>query len=436
MKEDILQFLWKHRRFNHACLTTIQGEKIEILSPGLHNPNSGPDFLNARIRINNTEWAGHVEIHVHGSDWKKHGHASDSAYDNVILHVVYFHDEQAYNGSMQPLPTLELMGKVNPYDLERCDTLLEKDNDVPCFPEAKPITTVYKRAAMERALVQRLEERSTYIQASLEKHGQDWEQLTFETIARSFGFGVNNICFEETAKSIKINTVHRIAAEPFQAEALLFGQAGLLPVKSVHGYPQLLIREYKHLQHAHGLFPLQLDWKFARTHPQNFPTLRMAQLAAVLFHVKNLFSTLKETEKITDVINLFIQPVSDYWKNHFSFTGNVQTNRINQSLGEKSAQGIVINAVVPLLFTYARINKAEALEEKTLRWLTELPPEHNTITRKYVGEADFPNVSAGDSQGILQLYKHACLRKKCLNCQVGHQLLGKAEEPVVGYEVM
>jgi len=420
MNEDFLQYLWKTRGFDHHYLFTTQGEPLEIIRPGMHNTDSGPDFFNARIRIGSTLWAGNVEVHLRGSDWRRHKHGDDKAYDNVILHVVCEDDEPLLRSNGEAVPTLELGGRISAEQFMRYRELNESTSWVPCGKQAGQVDSLTRTGWLERLMVERLEQRAQSIVQTLLQNHYDWDESFYQHLARYFGMKVNADPFEWLARTLPYRTIARHRGSLLQVEALLFGQAGLVP-ESKETYPVLLAREYRILSRKYELpAPQGHLWKFMRLRPVNFPSIRLAQLAALLHHSPRLFSACMETENADELLQLLNVRASGYWDTHYRF-GKISPQR-TKSLGLSAAHTLLINTVVPFLFVYGRRNGEERYCERALRLLEQLEPEQNTIVRSWA-EAGLKADSAFDSQALLQLKSAYCDARRCLHCAIGHRLL-------------
>lgn len=421
MNEQLLQFIWKFRLFDSTHLFTTSGEAVEIVHAGMHNSDAGPDFQNARIKVGGTMWAGNVELHVKSSDWFRHSHQNDKSYSNVILHVVYEHDgKPAQRGSGESIPVLELKRLVNPNTLSRYELLARNQKPVACssfFPHA---AQHINSSFLTRLLVERLEEKVERINGMLKEHNGDWEQVAFCLIARYWGAGVNSQPLELLAKSLP----HKLLAkttEPLQIEALLFGQAGWLEEKAEDDYPKQLRKEYLYLKRLYNLEPLPKHiWKLLRLRPANFPTIRIAQLAALFSTQTHLFSSLLDAKDIKAVHRFFDVQVSPYWKTHYLF--DKPSAHVKSNIGASAKNILLINAVAPLLFAYGKYKGSETYCDRALQLLEMAKPESNRLLKDW-NSFGVKSSSAFDSQALLQLRNHYCNRFRCLECAVGLSIL-------------
>jgi uncharacterized protein DUF2851 len=422
MSEDFLHYLWKFKLFNGE-LTTTNGEAIQIIKSGEHNKNSGPDFFNAKIKIGNTTWAGNVEIHLKASDWNHHGHAKDKAYQNIILHAV--HEADAKNADMNgnEIPMVQLKNKFSPHLWNQYEKLLNSKQWIPC---AKMIDTADKftiNAWLERMVIERLEQKIIFIENLLKQNQNNWEETFYQSLARNFGFKLNAAPFEMLAKSLPAKYLAKHKNNLLQVEAMLFGQGGLLEEEFKDQYPNELKREYNFLKNKFGLHAIEKHlWKFARTRPVNFPSLRIAQFAMLVHKSSHLLSLILETKKAKDILKLFDVFASEYWITHYRFDQASKSSEKN--LGKSSAENILINTVIPFLFLYGKEKNDDYTRNRSLELLEQLPAEKNTIINQW----ELLKIEAGSayrSQGLIQLKNEYCSQKKCLNCGIGNKILSR-----------
>jgi len=426
MKEELLHYVWRLRKFDHTHLQTTDGLPIDILHPGEHNHNAGPDFLNARIRIGDTLWAGNVEMHLRASDWHRHRHSDDPAYKNVILHVVLDADCPIYHPEKRMLPCLTLKKRISNRLSKLYQRLLHNELWIPCqhlFYQAPELT---RNLWLDRLLVERLESKTQSIATLLKENKNDWEATCYQLLIHNFGLNVNGMAFERLASSIPHRLLLTHRNRLFQLEALLFGQSGLLTNDYQDEYPQALRKEYDFLRKKYNLQPLTSTlWKFSRMRPANFPTIRMAQLATLFYQSTHLFSKILATQTIEEVEHMFALKLSNYWQSHYTF--DKASSRRQKTLGRSSIHLLVINTIAPLLFLYGKERDEVQFKDRALRFLEELTPEKNT-TIDHWKELGFYPKSAYQTQALLQLKKHYCKEKKCLQCAIGHTILSTARE--------
>lgn len=420
MNEDLLHYIWKYQKFNPSELSLIDKRKLHVFHPGHHNQDSGPDFEEARLKIANIEWAGQVEIHINTSDWLHHGHQHDPAYGNIILHVVWNHDKEITNNNNEVLPTLELKKLIDPTLLEKYQQHLSIKDEILCSSHLKTISSITVNGMMDRTLVERLNEKSVVILAQLAENKHDWEAVTYQTLAKNFGFSVNKEAFEQLSKILPFSVLKKVLHSEKQTEALVFGQAGFLNDQK-DDHQQTLWKEYYFLHQKFQLpEPLsKAQWKFGRMRPPNFPTVRLAQFAALLHHQPKLFTLLTQTESIKKLKKELEVSTSNYWQSHYDF-GKEASKPI--AMGNTSFENILINTVVPLLSAYAKHTDNQQYMDRSISLLESLSFEKNRITKKWQ-EKGVSKSKAFDSQALLQLFNKYCQHRKCLNCNIGTAII-------------
>ena len=417
--------------FNSGELRTTNGEPLEILKPGLHNHDAGPDFFNALVKIGDTLWAGNVEIHLKSSGWKNHAHDHDPAYDNVILHVVYDHDEEIKRNHGGSLPTLELKNKFDQRLWNKYEELIESHEWIPCQHHIATVDQFTINNWLDRLLTERLERKTEAIFSSLRQNNFNWEETFYHHLAKNFGFMLNALPFEMLAKSIPMSCLSKHKDHLMQIEALLFGQAGMLDRSFNDDYPNSLKREYVFLKNKFRLSPAATQqWKFLRLRPVNFPTIRIAQFAQLIHHSSHLFTKILECESLADIYRYFDFEISDYWKSHVVF--DKLTTVHSRHPGENTIQNIVINTIVPFLFAYGKSRQTGIHQHRAIKFLEEIPEEKNSIISGWKKTGIHPG-SAYHSQGLLQLKNEYCAEKKCLTCAIGNKLLTVQHESYPGH---
>lgn len=421
--EDFLHYIWKFRLFGKSELQTTDGESIQIYSAGLHNSDSGPDFQNARIKIGETTWAGNVEIHISSSDWHKHNHTHDGAYKNVILHVVYRDDEPITLPDGRKLPTLELQSRVPDELYSRYHALMFGNQTIiPCEASIGTVDEFAMRTWLTRVLVERLEKRSKAVVAALEVNRGDWEETFYQFLAANFGFKTNALPFELLAKSLPQNILAKHKNNPMQIEALIFGQAGFLEGHLQDDYPNKLKEEYSFLCKKYKLTPIENHlWKFMRLRPQNFPTVRLAQFAALITKSNHLFSKVLDIRDVKALRELFTDiSVNPYWEEHYRF--DAPSKPAAKSLGAASIDILLLNTLALFLFSYGKQMQLEHFINRSLKLLESLPAEKNNIINDY-GHLSVKVHTAFESQALLELRNNYCNFKKCLQCGIGNKIL-------------
>lgn len=422
MNEDFLIYLWTYQLIDLNLKTTDE-EDVAVQKPGLRNTNSGPDFFNGKVKIGDTTWAGNIEIHIYSSDWHKHQHQLDPAYDNIILHVVYQDDKPVIRKNNEKIPTIELKGKFNDSILSEYKRFLASEKWIPCEDMFHQVSIFDKLAWLDKLMAERLEQKATSILEELQHSKLNFQEVFYRKLARNFGFHTNADTFERLAVSLLFKILSKHKSSLFQLETLLYGQAGFLEKQFKDEYPNQLRQEYVFLANKYSLMPIDKKlWKFMRLRPTNFPTIRISQFAQLLFKSSALISQILETSKLSSVTQLLKVGASEYWINHYRF--DVQSPTRKKTLGAASINLIMINTVIPFLFVYGNIKNDPSLQNKALAWLEKLPPEQNNITRRF-SELDLKPGNTMQSQALLQLKTHYCDQKRCLHCRIGHKLLSK-----------
>ncbi|GAA4199158.1 DUF2851 family protein [Pedobacter jeongneungensis] len=423
--EDFLHYVWQFRSFNYGDLHTAAGENLKIINPGLLNKNAGPDFFHAKIEIGDTIWAGNVEIHLKSSDWLKHNHQKDPAYENVILHVVYEHDAEIKRMDNTVLPVLELKQRISADLIKKYEKLFLTLTDFPCIAQIGTIEPLIIDSFLSRTLIERFEQKTAAVTETLNELNGNWDETFYRFLARNFGFKINALPFELLAKAVPQNIYARHKNNPHQIEALVFGASGFLNDQFEEEYPQKLKAEFDFLRKKYKIKPVEISvWKFMRMRPQNFPTIRLAQFAALIVKANHLFSKVMEIRDIALLRALFENlPVNDYWKTHYHF--KKETTGINLQIGKASVDNILLNTVVLFLFAYGKHTATQFYINRAVKLLESLPAEENAIIDKFKG-AGVQIHHAFASQGILQLKKQYCDEKKCLSCGIGIKILKQA----------
>ena len=377
MTERLLQYIWQFQYFNNSSLQTTDTQPVQVINSGIYNTNQGPDFLNAKIKIDDTIWAGSVELHIHTSDWQEHNHSKDKNYSNVILHVVWNDDVDL----KLSFPTLELKNIVPKLLLKKYEELMQGTQFIPCEKQLHRIEPLLMISWKERLLIERLQQKTIYIERLLDKAKMHWEEIFWWMLARNFGIKVNSDAFEKIAQSISINILSKHKSQLTQLEALLMGQAGLLENSFEEDYPVMLQKEYRFLQQKYKLKKIHAALYFLRMRPANFPTIRLAQLASLVQQSEHLFSKIKETIDFHEVEKLFSVTANDYWHYHYVFDEAGSFKK--KTLGKQMINNILINTVVPVLYAYGYFNNNESYKNKALQWMANITSEKNSITEAF-----------------------------------------------------
>lgn len=421
MKESFLHFLWRWRRFDLNDLSATTGEKIEIIHPGELNDHAGPDFFNAKIRIGSTLWAGNVEMHVQASEWLVHGHDSDPAYDNVVLHVVWEEDRPVVRPNGERIPCIALRGRVPLRLLQIYERLTHESAWIPCQSFFSTAAAVVRLNWLDRLLVERLEEKTGAIAALLAASENHWESAFYCSLARNYGLKVNAEPFEALARSLPVTILAKHKNNLMQIEALLFGQAGMLDAVFSEPYPQQLAQEYRHLRHKYSLVPLAThQWKFLRLRPANFPTVRIAQFAALIHQSAHLFSKILETTEVRSLLHLFDAEPGAYWQTHYQL--DKPSAKREKSPGRNFVELLIINTITPFLFHYGKVKDDETYQKRALNLLENLSPESNAILDGWAN-LGVASKNAYQTQSLIHLKTRYCDAKRCLECGIGNAIL-------------
>lgn len=419
MKEDFLHYLWRFKKFETLDLRTTQNEPLIIIKTGDYLELSGPDFFNAQIKIGNQKWAGNIEIHLKSSDWYVHGHEKDTAYDNVILHVVWEHDTAIFRKNNTEIPVLVLKEYTSKEILTNYNALITPKSWIFCEKSIAEIEEFVFKNWQERLFFERLERKATFIYDLLEEYQQDWEAVLFSLFARNFGLNTNGNSFLQMAKSLPFSMVRKESFEVENLEALFFGTIGLLDADKEDVYFADLKIRYYYLLNKYQLKKRHIDpIQFYKHRPDNFPTIRLSQLAN-LYQKQNLFSKIVAVKSVEEVRQLLIVSANPYWQNHYQF--DKESSRKPKALSVAFIDLLIINTIIPIQFAYAAA-RDESISEKLISFMNQVVPESNAIISKF----EFFGIKAKnafETQALLELKKEYCNQKACLRCALGVELL-------------
>ncbi|MGC6429711.1 MAG: DUF2851 family protein [Jejuia sp.] len=423
MQEDFLHYIWKYKKFSQSDLKTVANEVILITSVGEHNLNAGPDFFNVQVRIGGQLWAGNVEIHIKSSDWFVHNHERDKAYDNVILHVVWEHDTEVFRKDNSVIPTLVIKDYVSPSALKNYTKLFNsKDSWINCENDFSGVDDFTISNWFERLYFERLERKSQDILKLLESSKNDWEAVLFKMLPKNFGLKVNGEAFLSMANSFEFSILRKSQSKLVHLEALLFGQSGLLEAQIEEPYYQSLQKEYQYLSQKFNLNnETVVSPSFFRLRPNNFPTIRLSQLAHLFHAHQNLFSKVIDATALEDIYDLFTVAPSEFWKTHYTFSKVSKARKKNVT--KSFIDLLIVNTIVPLKFSYAK-SQGKSIDNEILELIESLSSEKNSIVDKFnslkkVGD------NALHSQALIQLKTEYCDKNQCLKCAVGNKLLNR-----------
>jgi len=420
MKEDFLHYIWKFKKFDSLNLKTVQGELITILKTGDYLELAGPDFFNAHIEIGSQKWAGNVEIHLKSSDWYLHNHEKDPAYKNVILHVVWENDTAIFRENNTEIPVLVLKDYVSKEIIENYKALVSAKTWIFCEKQLKNIDRFVFKNWQERLFFERLERKSKFVTQLLEETNQDWEAVLFCLLAKNFGLNSNGNSFLQISMAIPFSVIRKESFEIENLEALLFGAAGLLEVEKEDVYFKDLKFRYFYLLHKYQIEKTYIEpLQFFKLRPDNFPTIRLSQLAALYHKYQNLFSKIIDLKSVDAVYRLLSVSASSYWQNHYQF--DKESQRKSKTLSKSFIDLLIINTIIPLQFTYSNI-MGESISEDLIDFMNEVTSEKNVIMDKF-NSFGIKSKTAFESQTLLELKNEYCERKACLKCAIGLELL-------------
>ncbi|EKB50019.1 DUF2851 family protein [Cecembia lonarensis] len=429
-QENFLHTIWKYQYFDKKNLQTTTGQNLEINKIGFHNFHEGPDFLEAQIQLGTMQYHGNIEIHRKSSDWISHGHSDDENYNAVMLHVVFEHDRPILRSDGTEIPTLELKGRIFLEVIRNYERLSESKDEILCGSRLQETPEIIRYSMLEKSLVERLELKSDQILYIMGNTKNDWEETAYRWLFRCFGFKTNAETMFNLAKSIPYKILKKQGDKAQVIEAILFGQAGLLPVNGHDAYSHFLVSEYGFYQKKYGLKPALSfqDWKFMGVRPGNFPYRRIAQLAKILAANSSLFSVVLDCSKeIAQFRKMFDVNVDVYWQHHIK-PGIISKNKLASNLSKNTFDLLIINFISPLWYSYGKFMNEVHWKEKGFELLQDLNSENNFISRKFE-KIGWHVHNAFDSQGMLGLYHNYCREKRCMDCKIGQNLL---KPPKVG----
>lgn len=422
MNEEFLQFVWKHQLFTKQNLRTTSGDKLSIIKPGDWNIDSGPDFFNASIKLNETTWVGNVEVHIKSSDWNRHNHQDDKAYNNVILHVVSIHDQEVYMQNGENIAVMLIEPSV--HVLANYIQLQNEQRSPACHQELNKLDRIYVQSTIDSMLVDRIRSKTALIEHALKNNQNNWNETFYQFLATNLGFKINALPFEMLSRSMPLKILSHHTSSLMQLEALLYGQSGLLNEELLgDDYFLELRNEYAYLAKKYSLNGMEGHvWKFMRLRPANFPTIRIAQLAALLHQSKVTLSEILEIEDVSSIVKLMDVNASAYWDTHYRF--NVPSKKSEKWLGKTSQYNILINTIVPFMYLYGDRNNKKVLKSRAIELLELIPPEKNSIINTW-SELGINSMNAYDTQALIQLKNVYCDSKKCLKCQIGSKVINR-----------
>lgn len=417
--EELLHYVWKHKLFLTTSLITTTNHSIEVIDVGLPNHNAGPDFFNAKVKIDDTIWVGNVEMHINSSDWYRHNHHLDKAYDSVILHVVDKADKSIYRTNGELIPQVELV--IPQYIQSRFNELYKTSYQPRCYSILSEIDKFNINSWLNALFVERLEDRYQRIIRLFDSKKYLWQDVFFIILARNFGFGLNGDTFERWAKSLPFRALDKHADSLFQVEALMFGLSGLLQTKDSDEYMLALVEEFNYLKTKFNLQDIDYPWKLSKIRPSSFPHIRIAQLAYFYHAQRDIFYQLLEVKEIQSLYDLLDFGVGEYWNDHYQFNKK-QHKKSPKKFTNSTKDLLIINTVVPFLYAYGKYKADLEQMSIALELLSEIKPENNYISRMW-HQAGIDVANAADSQALIQLQREYCDKRKCIYCRIGYKYL-------------
>lgn len=422
--EKLMQYIWQHRLWSLAEMATVDGKRVRVIDPGTLNTDAGPDFFNAKVEIDGNMWVGNVEIHVRASDWKRHHHDTDKAYDSVILHVVEKDDAPTFRTNGEQIPQM-ILNYAHDFSAKYAE-LVNSTSNLPCAANLKDTPSLVLAEWIQTLAFERLQAKTERIKALYDSFCGSWEDVCYVTLARNLGFGINNDAFERLARRTPLRLLHKHCDSLFQIEALLFGQAGMLDdtLYPHDRYYQQLCSEYAFLANKFSLTPMNAEaWKSFRIRPQNFPHRRIAMLAHFILDGFNLMSRILDAKDENALRSLFSIELSGYWAEHYSFADAASASQ--KALGNTSIDVILINTVAPLYYAHGSFSGNFDTADRAISLLESLRPEKNSIVEAFT-RAGVKCDDALSTQAVIQAKKEYCDTRKCLYCSIGHRLLSQA----------
>lgn len=419
--EKVMQYLWAHRLQLRPGMTTVDALPLQVIDPGRLNTDSGPDFFNAKVKIGGQMWAGNVEIHVKASDWHRHDHGSDPAYQSVILHVVGQSDTRITASDGRLIPQIEL-----PADTSLLSTLSTLKGasavSLPCTQAINSMEPLYLIDWLSALAFERLYEKADRVQKLIGHLSGNREEAAYITLARALGFSTNSEPFERLARSTPLRIIRKHADNPIAIEAMLLGQAGLIPPDAAEGYPLTIAREYEFMASKFSLQAPGIQWKMARMRPANFPHRRIALLAQILCHSGSILSDILSVRNFEDADALFNRRLSGFWSRAYTFSAiGDDTGR---ALSRQSVMSLIINVVTPLKMVWGLTQDLPHIADEAIDMLHKIPPEDNRLTRQFAG-TQIDNDCAFISQALIQLRRAYCETSDCLRCRIARHALGR-----------
>ena len=423
-----MQYVWQHRLWIPGQLRTTDGRRVCIVDQGVLNNGSGPDFFNAKINIDGHAWAGDVEIHVRASDWHRHGHDGNPAYDSVVLHVVGVSDCTIVRSDGELIP--QIVMPCSPDFRRRYDALFNNPHDVlPCARLLPGMPQIYISDWINSLAHERLYTKSDRVLQYVQHSGGDWRNAAYITLARALGFKTNSEPFERLARSLPLRRLMKHRDSQVTVEGMLFGMAGFLDSQTANPdhYVQRMIQEYRFMAAKFGMQPPQsMGWKMSRMRPQNFPHRRLAYLAAMMADGFSAGSGALSVDSLDEARELFRIDMTGYWSRRYNF--ECEKAPTVRAMSDSMIDSLIINMVIPLQHAYSVVHDDGRRRERSVEMLQQIGGESNVYTRLF-GQLGIKCSDAFTSQALIQLRTTYCDCRKCLYCRIGHRLLAAKVAP-------
>jgi len=423
MNEDFLHFVWKFQKFKDRKLLTINAESLSVLVVGEHNLNSGPDFFNSRISIDDQIWVGNIELHLRSSDWYLHDHDKDPNYDNVILHVVWKHNSEIKRKDGTTIPTLELSNYADSSLLDKYHDLIKRGYSwIPCEKDLPKVDPFVMKNWLERIFIERLEIKHNDLINDLKDSNFHWEQVLFQMLCQTFGLNINKDSFDSLARSVDFNLIVKCCQDKEDLEAIFYGQMGMLDDHQEDLYFSDLKKKYSYLKLKFDITNIGvIKPKFFRLRPPGFPTIRLSQLANLYSNHFPIFSKVIQVDTLDELYGVFSCAASEYWDTHYNFgvTSRLRKKNISKGLVDL----MILNTIIPIKYSYS-ISIGKDISEQLIKLATGIQKEENRIVRKF-NKVNKMITNGMQSQAALHMKKNYCEKKKCLDCMIGYNLLKK-----------
>ncbi len=480
--EGYLYEIWQKLDHN-TILETLNGEEIAVLDCGTPNHESaGPDFKNARIRIGNLTYVGDIEIDYDYSDWKLHGHNIDNKYNSVILHVTFENKNNhgyVYTRSGRKIPSIKIASLISSDDVKKIKEIhSEEKNNISgilkCSAVALNAPSELRNSHLYKLGIERFNKKCNKIYERLKEiqflkdvgikepvvgyditeafqkrefhykdfHRKDvWQQLLYELLFEALGYSKNKNPMVTLARKADIEFLMKIEKDGIlvqKYESALLHISGLL-----NSLPKVIdenTTDYldKSRLYWNSIKPFydgdyleNNQWQFFRIRPQNFPTVRIAGGARIIYQLLHndligiIIKKVREIRNLSVLINsirsLFVIKADGYWKQHYVL-GEPASNEIKYFVGVSRADEIMINVILPFFAVYFKIFGHEQLTDKLVKTygIYEQRDDNQVIhnVANALGLQDKVKKTVY-AQGMIDLFRNYCSKNKCLECEIG-----------------